>query len=100
MNGVVPFPADVRDSVELLKIVQGKILAILLGMYHALMDPYFPMRSVVTAPALQLILIPFAHFLTSYTYFLLLNTVTVEHLSRYALLSGKFAPCASKTSMK
>ncbi len=74
-----------------------KMLAITLRIYHALIKLYFPMRLVVTAPALKLILILFACFLTPSRYFLDLNAVTVEHLSRYALLLGSAVPCAKVT---
>ncbi len=66
-------------------------------MYHPLMEPYFPIRSVITVPVLQLILIPASCFLIPFRYFLDLNAVTVEHPSRYALLLGSAAPCARVT---
>jgi hypothetical protein len=74
-----------------------KMFVIPLGMYHVLMEPYFPIRLVITVPALQLILIPASHFLILFRYLLDLNAVMVEHPPRYALLSGSAAPCARVT---
>ncbi len=66
-------------------------------MYYVLMEPYFPIRPVITVPALHLILIPASRFLIPFRHFLDLNAVTVEHPSRYALLLGSTASCARVT---
>ncbi len=73
------------------------MFAIPSGMYHVLMEPYVPIRLVITVPALQLILIPPSCLLIPFRYFLDLNAVTVEHPSSYALLSGSAAPCNKVT---
>jgi hypothetical protein len=64
------------------------MLAIPLGMYHTFRLPKDPNSFVITAPALQLILIPFRTVLIPCRYLSVLKAVTVEHLSRYALLLG------------
>ncbi len=75
-----------------------KILAIPLGRYQTCNFPYVPLRFVVTAPMLQLILIPRASLFTPLRYFPLLKAVMVEHPSRYAQLFGELPPTPAPRS--
>ncbi len=73
------------------------MLAIPSGRYQTCNLPYVLLRFVITAPVLQLILIPRASVFTPLRYFPLLKAVMVEHTLRYAHLSGRAPPCISAT---
>jgi hypothetical protein len=59
-----------------------KILAMPSGNYHTFSRPNLPFLFVMTAPALQLILIPPSTVRISFRNLLFLNAVTIKHPSK------------------